>query len=311
MAPLIPQPQTADRSPRATPKPIKRFLDYLFVECGLAGNTVAAYQADLCEFWNAAADNGDLPATLDIEDVQRHLIELRNRGLSTASIARHLAAVKMFLRYHHQSGLLRRDVASLIEMPKKWSRLPETGRYEEIEALLEAPRRSDEFFHRDRAILELLYATGMRVSELAGLTVDNLNLEVGYLRCLGKGNRERIIPVGRAAIGALGAYLRKLRPALETARSERAVFLSRTGRPMDRSNLWRIVRKYAQRAGIAKSFHPHVLRHSFATHMLGGGADLRVVQELLGHADLTTTQVYLHVDQSRLKQVHQQYHPRQ
>ncbi len=311
MASPVSQPQTADRPPRVTPKPVKRFLDYLFVECGLAGNTVAAYQADLCEFWNNAAENGDLPVTLDIEDVQNHLIGLRRRGLSTASIARHLAAIKMFLRFHHQSGLLRRDVASLIEMPKKWSRLPETARYEDIEALLNAPGESDEFFHRDKAILELLYATGMRVSELAGLTLENLNLDVGYLRCFGKGSRERIIPVGRSAIRALNAYLRKLRPALESAGSGRHVFLSRTGRPMDRSNLWRIVRKYAERAGIAKSFHPHVLRHSFATHMLGGGADLRVVQELLGHADLTTTQIYLHVDESHLKQVHQQFHPRQ
>lgn len=306
-----PAPAPVAPSVRATPKAVKRFLDYLFVECGLAGNTVSAYQTDLCAFWDDAADNGELPADLDIEDVQNHLITLRQRGLSTASIARHLAAIKMFLRHHHRSGLLRRDVASLIEMPKKWSRVPETVHYNQIEALLNAPQPTDEFYYRDQAMLELLYATGMRVSELTSLGLRNVNLDVGYLRCLGKGKRERVIPIGRSAIRAVKAYLRKLRPAMQTTHSGKSLFLSRTGRPMDRSNVWRLVRKYAVRAGITKNLHPHTLRHSFATHMLAGGADLRVVQELLGHADLTNTQVYLHVDQIRLKQVHRRFHPRQ
>ena len=296
---------------RVTPRPVKRFCDYLFVECGLAGNTVAAYRIDLGAFFDDAAIGGELPADLDIDDVQRHLIALRDRGLSTASIARHLAAIKMFLRYRHRNGLLRRDVASLIEMPKKWTRVPDPVHYDQVEALLEAPDSADEYYHRDKAMLELLYATGMRVSELTDLTMENVNLAVGYLRCMGKGRRERIIPIGRTAIRAVKAYLRQSRPAIESSQSARALFLSRTGRPLDRTNVWRLVRKYAKRAGIKKHLYPHTLRHSFATHMLAGGADLRVVQELLGHSNVTTTQVYLHVDQSRLKQIHREFHPRQ
>lgn len=292
------------------PKPIKRFLDHLFVACGLSANTITAYRADLCEFWPAASQNGCLAPDLDIQHVQQHLIDLRQRGLSTASIARHLATIKMFLRYQHQRGLLRRDVASVIELPKKWQRLPTTVHYHQVVALLAAPNSADEFYYRDIAMLELLYATGMRVSELVGVSLNRLNLDIGYLRCLGKGNKERIVPIGRPAIRAVRDYLRHLRPAFETSLSGGALFLSRTGRPLDRSNVWRLVRKYAQRAGI-ENLHPHTLRHCFATHMLAGGADLRIVQELLGHADPATTQVYLHVDQKRLKEVHRQFHPRQ
>lgn len=311
MTPLIQHAPPVKPPRRVTPKPVKRFLDYLFVECGLAGNTVAAYRADLLKFWKDVAVDGEIPVDLDIDAIQRHLMALRHSGLSTASIARHLAAIKMFLRYHHHSGLLRRDVASLIEMPKKWNRLPDTVHYEQIEALLAAPRPTDEFYHRDKAMLELLYATGMRVSELIDVTVGSMNLEVGYLRCLGKGRRERIIPIGRSAIQAVKAYLHKSRPAMESFHSGSSLFLSRTGRVLDRTNVWRLVRKHAHRAGILKRLYPHTLRHSFATHMLAGGADIRVVQELLGHADPTTTQVYLHVDQARLKQVHRRFHPRQ
>ncbi len=291
-------------------KPIKRFLDYLFVECGFAANTIIAYRADLTAFWEDAAVDGHLPPELDVEEVQRHVIGLHHRGLSTTSIARHLATIKMFLRYQHNAGLLRRDVASVIELPKKWRYLPDTVHYEQIEVLLEAPDPTDEFYHRDKALLELLYATGMRASELTGLCVEKMNLDIGYLRCFGKGNKERIIPIGRAAIRAVKDYLRLLRPAVVTRHSDRTVFLSRTGRPLDRSNVWRLVRKYAERAGI-KNLHPHTLRHCFATHLLEGGADLRVVQELLGHSDPATTEIYLHVNPTRLKEVHRRFHPRQ
>ncbi|MEE9297153.1 MAG: site-specific tyrosine recombinase XerD [Phycisphaerae bacterium] len=311
MAPLVHDKFTPRLRDNDIPKAVKLFLDYLFVECGLAGNTIIAYAADLREFWPDVSDNGRLPADLDIQDVQDHLIKLRERGLSTASIARHLATIKMFLRFHHQSGLLRRDVASVIELPKKWHRLPDTVHADQIIALLDEPEPADEYYHRDRALLELLYASGMRVSELVGVTLDTINLDIGYLRCMGKGNKERIVPIGRPAIQAIKEYLVKVRPALATSQSGRALFLSRTGRPLDRTNVWRLVRKYATRAGITKNLHPHTIRHCFATHMLAGGADLRIVQELLGHADPATTQVYLHVDQVRLKQVHRRYHPRQ
>jgi integrase/recombinase XerD len=310
MASLTENARVVSAAERAVPRPIKRFLDHLFVECGLSGNTVVAYGADLREFWRDVAVDDHLPANLDIDAVQQHLVNLSERGLSTTSIARHLACIKMFLRFHHHSGLLRRDLASVIELPKKWYRLPDTVHYEQVLALLAAPDPTDEYYHRDKALLELLYATGMRAGELVALPLDNVNLDIGYLRCLGKGNKERIIPIGRPAIRALRDYLRHSRPALATPNSRRNVFLSRTGRPLDRSNVWRLVRKYAERAGIGH-LHPHTLRHCFATHLLVGGADLRIVQELLGHADPTTTEVYLHVNQTRLKEVHRQYHPRQ
>ena len=249
MTPVAENKVPVRRPTCAVPKPVKRFLDYLFVECGLAGNTVVAYRTDLCAFWGDVAKDGVWPADLDISGVQQHLVGLRERGLSTTSIARHLACIKMFLRYAHQYGLLRRDVASLIELPKKWQRLPETIHYQQIEDLLAAPNRADEFYSRDKALLELLYATGMRVSELTGLTLDRVNLDVGYLRCNGKGNKERILPIGRTAIRAVQDYLRKLRPAIAVPAAGKALFVSRTGRPLDRTSVWRLVRKYALRAG--------------------------------------------------------------
>ncbi len=289
---------------------VKRFLDYLFLECGLAGETITAYKRDLSEFWNHLVDSDVEPSEISADDVLRHLIALRRRGLATASIARHFATIKVFLRHLFAERMLKRDIASLLESPKRWRNLPDTVRIKEVEALLRAPHPSDEFYLRDRALLELLYATGMRASEVVDLSVDRLNLDLGYVRCIGKGRKERIIPVGRFAIATTREYLEILRPRLLADRPCEAVFLSRTGRPLDRSNIWRLVRKYAKTAGITGHLSPHTLRHSFATHLLVGGADLRIVQELLGHADLTTTQLYTHVDETHLKHVHSKYHPR-
>ncbi|MFH0981794.1 MAG: site-specific tyrosine recombinase XerD [Planctomycetota bacterium] len=296
---------------RLPPAPVKHFLDYLFVECGLAGSTVVAYQRDLCDFWGDLEAYGVEIHDLTILDVQRHLQRLQEGGWAVASIARRLSAIKMFLRHLFAQKALERDVASLIEAPKKWRYLPRALHYPQIDALVHAPDASDEFYLRDRALLELLYATGMRVSEVSDLTLDQVNVEVGYLRCIGKGNKERIVPIGREALRALHGYLRKLRPTLIRPRSGGFVFLSRTGRKLDRTSIWRLVRKHAQAAGLPDHLSPHTLRHSFATHLLAGGADLRIVQELLGHADVATTQIYLHVDSSRLKEVHQRCHPRQ
>jgi integrase/recombinase XerD len=309
---MIVEERRVTKEQRGTPPPIvKRFLDYLFVECGLAGNTVEAYKRDLCRFWSTVEQLGVDAAEIHIDVVQHHLIGLRQEGLGVTSIARHLAAIKMFLRHLFGEKVLRRDVASLIESPKKWRNLPSTLHYDDVDALLEAPDESGEHFLRDKAILELLYATGMRVSELVDLTIDRVNFHVGYVRVIGKGRKERIIPIGSAAMDALDRYLKILRPQLSNFRSGKSVFLSRTGRPIDRSTVWRIVRGAASDAGIGKKVSPHTLRHSFATHLLQGGADLRVVQELLGHVDVATTQIYTHVDESRLKSVHRQFHPRQ
>jgi integrase/recombinase XerD len=298
------------RIPAAPAPLIKRFLDYIFLECGLAGTTVTAYQRDLNEFWDSVERAGVDPSELSIDEVQAHLIELKQRNLSLASIARHLASIKVFLRYLHAERVLRRDVASLIESPRRWRNLPGALRFDQVEAMLMAPDPADDLYLRDRALLELLYATGLRVSEAVDLTLQQVNLKLGYLRCIGKGRRERIVPIGRVAIEAVNKYVELLRPRILGDRHGEGLFLSRTGRALDRTNVWRLVRKYAESAGIATKVSPHTLRHCFATHLLAGGADLRIVQELLGHVDVTTTQVYTHVDESRLQEVHRQYHPR-
>ncbi len=301
--------QPVERTARPAPL-VKRFLDYLFLECGLAGATVTAYQRDLGEFWDHLVARDVEPCDISIEDVQQHLIALQQRGLALSSIARHLAAIKVFLRHLHAERVLRRDLASLIEGAKRWRTIPDTVHYPQVEALLNAPDPRDEFYFRDRALLELLYATGMRVSEVVDLPIEQVNLKLGYVRCIGKGRKERIVPVGRWAIQAVDEYVEYLRPRLLGDGTESALFLSRTGKPLDRTNMWRLVRKYAKIAGIEKPLSPHTLRHCFATHLLAGGADLRIVQELLGHADVTTTQIYTHVDEAQLKRVHREYHPR-
>lgn len=302
-------------SVRTTPAPVKRYLDHLFVECGLAGNTVSAYQSDLLSFWDTLELRDVVLRDVTMQDVQAHLIELQERGLSISSIARHASAIRMFVRYLFAEREIHRDVATLLESPRRWTwnKLPRVLHYEQVEELLAAPAPKEEFYLRDRAILELLYATGMRVSELAHLTIEAVNLKIGYLRCLGKGNKERIIPVGNAAREALAEYLDIQRPQLVRSDAVRLLFLSRNGRLLDRSNIWRLVRKYATRAGVgsqASPVSPHTLRHCFATHLLAGGADLRIVQELLGHTDVGTTQIYTHVDEAHLKMVHSRYHPR-
>jgi integrase/recombinase XerD len=304
---------TAVQPSRAPDRPapvVKRFLDHLFLECGLSGATVTAYKSDLAEFWDHLIENEVEPSEISMDDVQQHLIALHRRSLSLNSIVRHLAAVKVFLRYLFAEGVLRRDIAYLIESPKRWKTIPDAPRYDQVEALLKAPSPDHDFYLRDRALLEMLYATGMRVSEVVHLPVDQINLRLGYVRCLGKGSRERVIPLGRVAIDAVADYLEYLRPRLLGERRSSALFLSRTGRPLDRTNIWRLVRKYALAAGHNGHLSPHTLRHCFATHLLDGGADLRVVQELLGHASLVHTQVYTHVHEARLQQVHRRYHPR-
>ncbi|HWL95490.1 MAG TPA: site-specific tyrosine recombinase [Phycisphaerae bacterium] len=289
------------------------FTEYLISECGLARNTIDAYRRDLLEFVGLL-DDRDIcsPAAVTILIIQSHLVRLTERKLALSSIARHLVSVRMFLRYLFITGVMKDDLTAQIETPRKWQRLPGTLNRSQTEAMLAAPQPGEPFYSRDRAILELLYATGMRVSELASLKLRDLNLTVGFLRCLGKGRKERVIPVGSAAIEALQVYLSGLRAVLtEAAGDEQHVFVSRTGRRMDRTNIWRLVSRCAAIAGISVPVGPHTLRHCFATHVLEGGADLRIVQELLGHATVATTQIYTHVDTSRLKGIHSRFHPHQ
>jgi integrase/recombinase XerD len=294
-----------------TPAPlVKRFLDHIFIECGLSGATVTAYQRDLNEFWAQIEEREIGPREISMDDVQQHLVALHARGLALSTVARHLAAIKVFLRFLFAEKVLGRDIASLIETPKRWQTIPDAAAQERVEALLMAPDPDKDLYLRDRALLEMLYATGMRVSEVVHLTTENTNLKLGYVRCIGKGRKERIIPVGHIAINAVREYNELLRPRLLGDRASSALFLSRTGRALDRTNMWRLVRKCAEAAGIEGRISPHTLRHSFATHLLAGGADLRIIQELLGHASLTTTQVYTHVDETELRRVHKMYHPR-
>ena len=292
---------------------LDQFMDHLVLERGLSENTRAAYHHDLSEFLAFLARRG----RAGIQEVQRRdivdfLMEGRQKGLAAPSLARRLVAIKVFFRHLSREGLLAVNVADAMDSPRLWKILPPTLSLAEVDRLLAAPDAATVRGLRDRAILETFYATGLRVSELAGLTLESLHFDAEYLRCTGKGDKERVVPVGGRAIAAVQAWLERGRPAYAAkgGGASRAVFLSRRGRPLSRITLWRQIRAYARRAGIRKEISPHTLRHSFASHLLANGASLRVIQEMLGHADIATTQIYTHVDQGRLQAVHQQYHPR-
>jgi len=301
-----------------------QFLNYLTVEAGLSHNTVLAYGRDLKEFLTFCRDHTAIetdPASPVAGDcharthelllaVQSFLCRLAHQSRSETTARRALVAIRMFLRFAKLMGLVEDDGAAVLEAPKAWQRLPMVCNKRQVLKLLEAPCPQEPFYLRDRAMLELLYATGVRASELAGLKITDLNFDIGYLRCLGKGHKERIIPVGKTAMEATKDYVRDLRPRLARPSSESFLLLSRTGRPLTRIEIWRLVKKYAVRAGMARNLTAHTLRHCFATHLLSGGADLRSVQEMLGHVDIGTTQIYTHVDHERLRNIHRKYHPR-
>ena len=288
------------------------FLDYLQAECGLANNTRKAYNIDLRRFLTHLQDS----RLRGLEKVSPREIEgflraERAGGRAVSSVARSLAAVKMFCRYLVVERLLDQDPSVAVETPKKWHRLPNVLDDEAAVSLLEAPDEAQDVHAlRDRAILSLLYATGMRASELSGLGVDDVNFNVGVVRVLGKGSKERIIPVADAALDEVRRYREEHRPQLLRDPGQGALFLSRSGRALHREDVFRIVRKYVRRAALRGSVSPHTLRHCFATQLLSHGADLRSVQEMLGHADIATTQVYTHMDAARLKAIHKKFHPR-
>jgi len=287
------------------------FLDYLTVEAGLANNTVLAYGRDLREFLEYCRQQGvGAVADIAVHLVQIYLGELARRDKSENSAKRALVAIRMFLRFAKLRGLIEDAGEEILDTPKTWQRLPTVCNKQQVLKLLQAPSPEEPFYLRDRAMLELLYATGVRASELAGLRTTDLNLDIGYLRCFGKGNKERVIPLGKVAIAATLEYLRELRPKLVRPKTQSSVLLSRTGGPLSRIEIWRLVKKYAMRAGMPRNVTVHTLRHCFATHLLSGGADLRSVQEMLGHVDIGTTQIYTHVDHERLRRIHKQFHPR-
>lgn len=290
---------------------IDAFIHYLAVERGLAENTLISYRRDLIQFKKfLQREKGS-----NIKDVGRnvilaYLLFLQKEGRAPATISRHLAALKSFFSFLLNERLIERDPTVNLESPKLEKRLPKVLTVEEVDLLLAQPQPVDPAGMRDKAMLELLYATGIRVSELISLDVEHVNLELSYIRCFGKGAKERIIPMGSVARRWVRTYLERGRPRLLKSRGERALFLNHHGRRMTRQGFWKIIKKYAAAAGIKKDITPHTLRHSFATHLLENGADLRSVQEMLGHADITTTQIYTHLTRGRLKEVYSKTHPR-
>jgi len=290
---------------------LEGFLNYLAVEKGLSANTILAYKRDLVAFLNYF----DRKGSKEIKDISRqditdYLLQLKDKGLSSNSISRGLVAVKMFYRFLVQERFIKNDVAGILESPRLIRPLPNVLGLAEVDKLLGAPDLRNWLGIRDRAALELMYATGMRVSELTDITVEGMNLDVGYIRCRGKGDKERIVPVGRKAKEAVARYIDKVRPRLLNKRQDNHLFLSRLGRKVSRQSFWKMIKRCARSARIKREITPHTLRHSFATHLLERGADLRVVQEMLGHSDIATTQVYTHINKERLKSIHRQFHPR-
>ena len=291
--------------------PIEAFLDYLTIECGLSVNTLQAYQRDLERFAAfAGIAQPEAWETVDSEKVVEFLMAEKARGCAVSTISRALVAIRMLFRFMSAEGFLSRDVTEHLESPRLWVTLPEVLDRKAVDRLLAAPDpKHDRWPKRDTAILEVLYATGARATEAADLVLTSVNRDVGYVHCIGKGRKERIVPIGRRALEAIDAYLAQERPQLDRQRSD-YLFLTHSGRRMGRETIWRLVKKYAMRAGVSRRVSPHTLRHSFATHLLEGGADLRAIQEMLGHVDIGTTQIYTHVDQNRLKAIHKKYHPR-
>ena len=291
---------------------VSAFRDYITAERGMAKNTVLAYQGDLQKYRDWAA-SGALPNYLapTVRELTNYLAYLKDDGLAATSVARNLIATKMFYRFLRLEERVAQNTVELLSSPKLWERIPQVLSPESVEKLLAAPRNEDRFFLRDRALLETLYATGSRVSEVVNLQLADVHLDSSFCKCTGKGSKQRIVPLGVPAISALQIYLQDLRPLLTQGDKENPwLFVSKGGKRLTREMLWVLVKKYVRRAGLNAKVSPHTLRHSFATHLLAGGADLRIVQELLGHANIRTTQHYTHVDRTKLQAVHRQFHPR-
>lgn len=290
---------------------LDEFLNYLTVERGLSKNTISSYRTDIAHFIEhlGPRNAGDIDR-IKRQDITDYMLSLKDRGISGNSISRALVAIKMFYKFLVQERLAKEDVAGILESPRLIRPLPNVLGMAEVDKLLAAPDLRDWMGIRDKASLELMYATGMRVSEMVDLTTDGLNLDVGFIKCRGKGSKERIVPLGKKAKEAIERYVEKVRPALAKGKSDPHVFISRLGRKISRQSFWKMIKRNARLARIKKEITPHTLRHSFATHLLERGADLRVVQEMLGHADIATTQVYTHINKERLKSIHRQFHPR-
>ena len=295
-------------------KELDLFLSYLDVECSLSKNTLDSYRSDIELFiryiTGGKKDASVSPGSISTADLYKFSQFQRAKNFSTSTIIRRIVALKMFFRFLVAEGHLKTDPTILVDKPKPWHKLPDTLSYIDIEKIFNACNGKQPLEIRNRAVLEMLYATGARVSEVSDLKLTDLNLDAGYIRCFGKGSKERIVPIGEMARDCLTKYLNEVRPALVKPASQSTVFFSRRGKRLTRDMIWRILKRYAGLAGIRGRIHPHLLRHSFATHLLEHGANIRYVQEMLGHTDISTTQIYTHVDKERLKAIHKQFHPR-
>ncbi|MGC4376430.1 site-specific tyrosine recombinase XerD [Fictibacillus sp. Mic-4] len=291
---------------------VSDFIHYLIVERGLSTNTVESYKRDLTHYIEFLQKVDQISRINDVQrgNIMGFLIHLKDNGKASATIARHIASIRAFHQFLLREKAAESDPSVHIETPKTERRLPKVLSTKEVEALLDTPERNDAFGIRDKAMLELLYATGIRVSELVNLNLTDVHLSMGFVRCLGKGNKERIIPLGRMANEAVELYLNKGRPVLARGKQPEALFLNHHGNRLSRQGFWKILKQLAQKANINKELTPHTLRHSFATHLLENGADLRAVQEMLGHADISTTQIYTHVSKTRLREIYASFHPR-
>ena len=290
---------------------VERFDDFIALEQGASVQTSKAYKLDIARFVTYVRVKGAAsPTDIGAKSLREYVYHLKDLGLAPASIRRNVSAVRSYFKFLLGEGHVVRDPSERLETPKRWRTLPEVLGVEEIEKLLAAPSLDEPLAFRDRAMLELAYGAGLRVSEWISLGVRDVMLQDHLVRVFGKGAKERLVPIGRRAIGAIAIYLRELRPSLEKGEGKGALFLNSRGRPLSRMGAWKILRKYVDQAGITKPVSPHTLRHSFATHLLEGGADLRAVQEMLGHVDISTTQIYTHIDREYLRSVHKQFHPR-
>ena len=290
---------------------VEQYAEHLNFERGLSPLTVSAYGRELERFITFAVMKGrNDPSSVGADDVRDYVFHLGGVGLASSSVSRAQSALRTYFSFLVEEGVLESDPTEGLQSPRVARPLPEVLNAAAVAALLEAPRLDSSVHWRDRAILEFLYATGVRVSELVGLLLTNLDLEEGLCTVFGKGSKERMVPLGRPACAALSRYLHEVRPALEKGKGRGYVFLNQRGRPLSRTAVWKIVKAAARLAGIEGSVSPHVLRHTYATHLLEGGADLVAVQELLGHADISTTQIYTHLDLQYLRDVHRKYHPR-
>ncbi|MCJ7627347.1 MAG: site-specific tyrosine recombinase XerD [Longimicrobiales bacterium] len=296
---------------RASAFRLESFVDYLSFERGLSDRTLSAYQRDLeklLAFLDEKGRNG--PSDITPHDLRDFVFHLKESGLAPTSIRRALSSLRGYFAFLLEEGVLEADPSERLESPRAWRTLPDVLSVEEVLKILDAPNPDHPMYWRDRSILEVLYATGMRVSELVELRISSLDLREGVCAVFGKGSKERLVPLGRPAQRALERYLKEVRTRLDSGKGEGRVFLNQRGRPLTRAAIWDFVKKYALQAGVRRKVSPHTFRHSFATHLLEGGADLAAVQELLGHADISTTQIYTHVDREYLREVHRTFHPR-